>query len=182
MKHTQVRASTIALAIAMSGPVFAGGYIGAGIGLASIDVCGDLIAAGATSCDDEDTGFKIFGGYDFNENIGIEGGYTDYGELTASDGITTVTAELTAFAISGKGAIPLNDNISVFGKLGVAFWDAEASASGFGSADADDTDLTYGIGAEFDVNETFGVRGEWERLDADGEDVDLLSISAILKF
>ena len=182
MKHIYLKTSVIALALALSGSAFAGGYVGAGVGQASVDACGDLLALGATSCDDEDTGFKFFGGYELNENIAIEGSYTDYGELSASAGATSVTLEATAFAIAGKGTIPLNDRFSLFAKLGFAFWDAEASAIGFGSVDDDGTDLTYGFGAEVALSDTIGFRGEWERLDADGDDVDLLSISAVLKF
>ena len=34
--------------------------------------------------DDEDDGITIFGGYDFNERFGIEAGYNDLGETTAT--------------------------------------------------------------------------------------------------
>lgn len=57
----------------------------------------------------------------------------------------------------------------------MAFWDAQAYAKGFGSVDDDGTDLTVGLGAEVAVSETVGIRGEWERLDADSDDVDLIS-------
>jgi OOP family OmpA-OmpF porin len=182
MKRNTLKTSIIVLAVAMSGPAFAGGYLGAGIGQASTDICDELFALGATSCDEEDTGFKFFGGYEMNQNIAIEGSYMDYGELDASDGSTSVNADVTALALSVKGMIPLNENFSIFAKLGAAFWEADASATGFGSIDEDGTDLIYGLGAEIAINKTFGVLGEWEQLDADGEDVDLLSISAIMRF
>ena len=182
MSYRLLQVSAIMFATAVSVPAFAGGYVGAGAGQASADVCGELHALGATRCDDEDTGFKIFGGYQVNENFAVEGSYVDYGDITASDGEVSLKGEITAFAISGVGVIPVTEQFSIFGKLGVAFWDAEASASGFGSVSDDGTDLTYGVGAGFDVTDAFGLRGEWERLDSDGDDVDLLSVSAVLKF
>jgi OOP family OmpA-OmpF porin len=160
----------------------AAGYVGAGIGQSSVDVCDELLLLGATQCDDEDTGFKVFGGVEMNRNLALEATYTDYGEMTASSGLTAVTVETTALAIAGKGTVPLSDTFALFGKLGLAFWDAEASATGFGSIEDDGTDLTYGLGVELSLSEVFGIRGEWERLDADGDDLDLLSVSAVLRF
>ena len=73
----------------------------------------------------------------------------------------------------------------VFAKLGMAYWNDEAKATaGLGSASEDDdgTDLTFGGGVEFSFVQEFGLRGEWERIDFDGEDVDLLSISGVFNF
>ena len=183
MKHTNIRITAMALALTMSGYVIAGGYVGAGIGQTNVDACSDLYAAGATTCDDEDTGFKFFGGYDINKNFAIEAGYTDAGEVSASGGGGTATAELTALSLYGKGTVPLNETFSLFGKVGLASWEADLSATGYGSLGSEDgTDLAIGIGGEFNVNNTFGVRAEWERVDADDVDVDMLSISAVMKF
>jgi OOP family OmpA-OmpF porin len=102
--------------------------------------------------------------------------------MTASAGPLAVTVETSALAIAGKGTVPLGNNFALFGKLGLAFWDAEASAAGFNSIEDDGTDLTYGLGVELSLSEVMGIRGEWERLDADGDDLDLLSVSAVLRF
>ena len=59
-----------------------GFYAGAGIGELSVDFEGDLDES-PLSFDDGDTAFRVFGGWQFNENFGLEGGYIDGG--TASE-------------------------------------------------------------------------------------------------
>jgi len=171
--------------IAISGyafPVFADGYIGVGVGEATINVCSDLQASGATTCDENDTGFKLFGGWRLNENLAIEGSYSDHGEVDASAPGFRVTAGATALAISVKGAWELANSFSVFGRLGYARWDTDVSITNLGSADDNGYDSTYGLGLEYSLTETLGVRGEWERTSFDSDDVDLLSINLVYRF
>ncbi len=160
----------------------ANGYAGASIGQANVDMCDDVAALGGTACDDKDTGFKIFGGYDFNETFAIEVGYADLGEVSANAGATKITAELNGFYVDAKATIPVNESFGIFGKLGLVRWEAEVNAAGFGSLDDDGTDLTFGIGAEYAFTKQFSLRGEWERFDFDDTDVDLLSIGLVVKF
>ena len=68
-----VLAFVAVLLFAVAGTAAAQGYIGVGAGLTAVDLCDDLFALGATSCDDEDTGLKLFGGYKFNPNFAVEG-------------------------------------------------------------------------------------------------------------
>ena len=58
----------------------AGFYIGGALGQSSFDV----ECARTTSCDDSDSSWKIFGGYQFNKHFALEFGYADLGETTAS--------------------------------------------------------------------------------------------------
>ena len=171
---------------AVAGIAGAQGYIGVGAGITSVDICDEIIALGATSCDDEDTGLKLFGGYKFNPNFAVEGAWIDLGEISASDGVVTVTEEVDGFQLAAVGIIPINPQFGIFGKVGVYMWDvsATASAPGFGSASASDdgTDIMFGAGANWNFSKQFGLRAEWERFDIDGDDVDFLSIGAQFNF
>lgn len=157
-----------------------GFYIGAGGGFTSVDVCGDLVALGATSCDDEDVGFKIFGGLKFNQFFGAEIGYVDLGEVSASLSGVGVDVGADGFQVAAVGTYPI-EQFSLLGKVGVFFWDAEASA-GAASVSDDGTDIMFGVGGEFHFTPQLSVRGEWERYDFDGDDVDMFSASVIYRF
>lgn len=70
-----------------------GWYVGASLGQSNADYSsGDLKSAleaqGATgvvaSVDNTDTGWKLFGGYQLNKNIGFEAAYVNLGSLTGS--------------------------------------------------------------------------------------------------
>jgi len=182
MKRLTLTALAAALGFGAAGnaPAANGLYVGAGVGQASYDVCGDL-GAGLTSCDDEDTGWKVFGGYDFSENLAVEAAWVDLGEVSASVAGGTATAEVDGIAVNLKLTQPLNEAFGIFGKVGFISWDAEGGGVASG-VDDDGNDLTYGLGAEYMFSSQVGVRGEWERFDIDDEDADLLSISAVLKF
>ncbi len=156
-------------------------YIGGGAGLSSIDLCGDPALAGATSCDDEDTGFKIFGGYNFNQNFGVELGWVDLGEISVSGPGGTATAEADGFQAAAVGILPINPQFSIFGKLGVYMWDAEVNAPGISASD-DGTDLMFGVGGAFHFTPQLSIRAEWERFEVDDEDADLISASIVFRF
>jgi OOP family OmpA-OmpF porin len=159
-----------------------GGYVGGSIGITSIDLCGDLFAVGATSCDDEDTGLKVFGGYKFNPNFAVEGGWADFGEISASVGTATVTAESDALFISALGAIPLGKRASIFGKIGLFFWDATIAGTGIAPISDDGSDIMFGAGFGFDFTSQFAMRAEWEVYDLDGDDISMLSVGVQFTF
>lgn len=83
MKSKTIVSTFAFLGVAMSGvaPAMAaddtGFYAGAGAGFTRIKIDDNTLAvAGATAStltkDESDTGFKIFGGYQFNPNIAVE--------------------------------------------------------------------------------------------------------------
>lgn len=186
MKRTYARTIAAVLAIAMwavASSALAGDYYaGLSIGSTTVDICGDASDIGLNSCDDTDTGWRLLGGWNINDNFAVEGSYTDAGQATASALGVSVKAEATAWTISVKAQQALNDMFSVFGRLGYAHWKADLSGTAGLSASDDGNDLNYGVGLQYTINEQFGVRGEWERTDADGTDVDMLSIGVTFSF
>ena len=120
--------------------------------------------------DEDDTAFKILGGYQFHRNFSAE---FSYGNLFDKSGV-----EITTWELVGVGTFPLGNNLSVLGKLGFAMWDADAGI--FGSDDG--TDLTFGVGVQYDLNPKLAIRGQWQRYDVSDEDADLFSIGLIYRF
>tara|TARA_R110002167_G_scaffold366280_1_gene594256 strand:- start:3072 stop:3677 length:606 start_codon:yes stop_codon:yes gene_type:complete len=189
-----------ALATALAAPVFAAEeyYVGGSAGRTDAkEACDGLDSIGFVgSCDDTDTGWKLFGGYRFTPNFGAEAFYADLGEFSASGTIlgdpATANDEANGFGVSAIGTWPISDEFGVFGKLGFFRWDLESSATiGAVSVSVDDkgTDLTFGVGASYSFNESFSIRVEWERFNDVGEedttgksDVDFLSAGVVLSF
>lgn len=184
-------------------------YIGAGYGVSSIDT-GVTGLTGTASLDEDDGGFKIFGGFKFNNYFGIELGYADLGsaELKGNTGDTfilngttltfltngvNIEAEATTILLEGVVFFPMdvitgNDSLKYFEpflKVGVHFWDVEytvaASSLSTVTADDDGTDLVFGAGINFKIIEHLTIRAEWERFDTD-DDVDYFSGSLIFNF
>jgi OOP family OmpA-OmpF porin len=166
---------------------------------------------GAESSDSEDkaSGFKLFGGYAFNENIAVEISYIDMGEIDANsrssgtffdsagipvdgDLFASAKTSVDAFTLDASLSYPVASFAALFVKAGVYNADAELELSKGGSISAESvndsrtessTGLHVGIGANFKVTDAIGLRAEWERLDnveADGRESDVDLISAAL--
>jgi OOP family OmpA-OmpF porin len=155
-------------------------YFGASAGITTADVCDDIGGPGI-SCDDEDTGLKIFGGFGVNPNFAVELGWVDVGEATATGPGGTATLEADGFQFAAVGIFPIGQRFDVFGKIGMYMWDASVSGPG-GSVSDDGTDLMFGIGGTWKIGQRLGLRAEWERFDVDDIDIDLVSVGVTFSF
>lgn len=201
-----------ATSIAISSVAQAAGWYG-GVGFGNSKIKDDTFCSDAaslfdpgSSCssDDTDTGWKVFIGNQFNKNAAIEFGYIDLGKTTGSAsgtvlGIPTTASadgEAKGFNLSFVGSLPVSNEFSVLGRIGLFRWDVDVSASanvgGFPASVSDSatgTDFTFGIGAQYDFSKSAGVRVEWETFqdvgdqDSTGQsDVELLSLSLVFRF
>lgn len=180
MKMTAISGMVLAMGIISNAVAAEGFYMGASAGAMKYDVCGDLAGLGSTSCDDKDTGWKLFGGYEFNANFALEGAWVDLGKVSASGPGGSASAESDGFAVVAKGTLPLGDQFGIFAKAGFFLWDVAGGGLAAG-IDDNGTDLTYGVGAQYMLTDQFGIVAEWERYDSGG-DADLLSLGAMIKF
>src|SRR6185295_4339878 len=178
---TAIAAFALAASMAAQADTQPGFYAGAGLGTTKI--ADD--AFDGSGIDESDTGFKIFGGYVFNENWGVEVSYFDFGEASASGGGDSVSIGVSGLSASGVGRLPINDMFAVYGKLGFASYDVDAkfNIAGFGrgSASDSDSDLIYGVGGALSFGGNFEARLEYEALNVDG-DASMISVSGLFRF
>ena len=157
-----------AAALTMSGAVLAQGY-GSATSMATVPNFYAGVEVGQADVGPEDDiGFKIFGGYQFHRNIAAEIGY---GMLFDKNDV-----EVTALEFTAVGLFPVTTQFSIVGKLGLANVEADTPA---GSEDK--TELTWGLGVQFDVSRNLGVRALWQRYETD-DSVDWLTIGAMWRF
>ena len=142
-----------------------GFYAGAGLGSARVK---------ADGFKDDDLGFKIFGGYSFNDYLAAEVEYLD-GGTAKDDGIKLKPEQ---FGVSVLGSLPVNETFSLFARVGFTSWEVKQSGGG----KEDDEDLLYGLGAALNIGEQFQVRAEYEAVDVDGGDFDFWGVSGVFKF
>lgn len=167
-------------------------YLGAGIGQSKAKSACEGAAAAGFSCDDSDTGYRIFGGYKFNKNFAAEVGYAELGKATASGLVLGVPVsgnwKARAWDVVAVGIMPLGEQFSLLGKLGFALWRLDASLLGTTVASPTGTDLTWGIGGQYDFTNKVGMRVEWQKYKDIGDDttgksdVAVFSASALFKF
>ncbi len=183
-------------------------YIGGNYGKtkATIDdvrITNSLVGYGATSISitdrNDDKGFKVFLGYQFNKYFSLEGGYFDLGKygFTATmvpAGSLTGDIKLNGFNVDLVLNIPITEKFSFFGRVGANNAEAKDTFAGTGSVHVSkpnpsqrDTNIKFGGGLQYDFTKSFGMRLEAERYrinDAVGNkgDVDLFSAGLLIRF
>jgi opacity protein-like surface antigen len=124
--------------------------------------------------------FKL--GKQFSPNFALEG---RIGLGVADDDIDVggipVSLEVdNYYGVYGKAILPLSETASVYGLLGFTRGKLTISANGFSQSDSD-SDLSFGLGAEFTVAPTAFVSVEWARL-LKGDDYKVNGISLGIGF
>lgn len=157
-----------------------GGYVGASLGQTTFTIwCASDPSIVITSCDDKDTGWKLFGGYRFNRYFAAEAAYYNWGKSTGSGTVSgvpfNVSAKTTSKAIAAVGSLPLGQGFSAFAKLGYMFTEQERGGPTF-----DDEEYFRGFGATYAFSRNWVVRGEWEK--ANQLKAEMLSLGAEFRF
>lgn len=188
-------------------------YIGGNIGQsrAKIDnarILANLQGLGIpSSISDDNNGnaYKLFGGYQFNKNFALEGGYFNLGQF----GYTTTTLppalagtlngriKLQGLNIDAVGMLPFTEKFSAFGRIGAQYAQAKDNFSGTGSsaiavlANANPSKNAFnpkvGLGLQYDFTRSVGMRVEAERFrinDAIGNtgDINMYSLGLVYRF
>lgn len=130
-------------------------------------------------------------GSNLNRYFSIEGrlglGLSD-DTVTATSGTTTASLSIeidTLIGVYGVGHVPLGKSSSLYALVGLTQVDATASASatdiGSASTSDDESDLSYGIGADIGILYNLWVNVEYVQY-LDKSDFDVSAIALGLKF
>ena len=155
-------------------------YIGGNVGRTDYGSC-----PSSASCDTRDTGYRLYGGYQFHPNIGVELGYVDLGKATANVGGLGGDVKADGWTAHVVGSIPVWNRFALFGRVGAIHGESKTGGA-FGSHKDRGTDLAYGAGVRFGVTNNLDVSAEWDRFRFDttnrDADVDLISVGLRFKF
>jgi len=152
--------------------------------------------------EDSDVGYKLLGGYKFNKNFAVEGGYFNLGEFgfTASyapASTFTGNIKLQGLNLDAVGILPFTEKFSAFGRVGLIYSEGKDGFTGTGAGTAvaaadpnpkeSEANYKYGVGLQYDLTRALSLRGEWERYrvnDSVGNkgDVDMLSVGLVFMF
>lgn len=154
------------------------------------------VAAASSSTDNKDTAFKVFGGYQFNRNIALEGGYfylgkNSFNAATIPAGTLAGSNKVQGVNLDLVATLPLSERFSALARVGVQQAWSKSSYSGTGAAAGvagsskrNDTNAKYGLGVQYEISPAMLLRGEVERYrikNAVGQrnDVDVVSVSLV---
>lgn len=155
------------------------------------------------SVDDTDTAWKAYVGFSINQYVAVEGGFADLGKVDTRFGATVGPNQVDAILsdtyrvhpVLGDGwfgAVVLSwpvspDRFSLTARAGLIGWesdiDVEVVQGGTGSVSDRDsgTDMLYGAGLEWHLNEQWSLTADWERYKFD-DWVDVPSVGVKFNF
>jgi OOP family OmpA-OmpF porin len=117
-KHLLAALVTFAFAFPLAAHA-AGPYVGINAG--SVE---HKLSVESDAAKENKTGFKLYGGYGFTENFGVELGYAHLGKVNASfdDGFDNGSLSYKAHAIylAGTATLPWTPQFSLFAKAGIS--------------------------------------------------------------
>jgi len=167
----------------------------------ALNIRDGFLASSTTDNTTNDTGYKAQLGYRYG-NFAIEGGYTDLGRSSFTSTTTNAAnntqyfygdASTKLINLDVVGYAPLGKNFSLLGRLGVYNWETDSNVPMPSGELSEITDrgwnVKFGGGLQYDFNDYFGLRAEFERYNGVGNSdttgnrkVNLMSAGAVIKF
>jgi OmpA-OmpF porin, OOP family len=178
----KIAIAVVLLSAVVAPAVAADNYVGLRVGQAKTNIDNNTWAtAGLDSANP--TGWGVFVGHDFTPNFALEAEYLNLGEIKSGDN----SVKSTGFSVSGVGSFPINEQFSLFGKLGYAVITGKPGCpAGCNFGDQNNRAVTYGLGGQFNVSPAVGIRLAWDRYHfndtAWNGNANLVSIGALFKF
>jgi OmpA-OmpF porin, OOP family len=183
-------------------------YVGLSVGksrarLGEEDIARRVLTPGTTltgtRSDSRDTGYKAFGGYQFNRYLGAELGFFDLGQFsqqstTAPAGTLDGSVRFRGANLDLVGTLPFTDRFAAIGRVGALYTRTRGHYSGTGAANVvnptpskRDTTVKWGAGLQYAISPSLLVRAEGERYrihDAVSgrNNVDMYTVSLIVPF
>lgn len=150
------------------------------------------------SSERQDTGYKVFGGYQFHKNFALEAGYFNLGKFTYGTSVPGGTLngryEIEGVNLDLVGTMPLSTKWSALARIGVQHANTRAgfSGPGFPATASQDTssrvnNMKVGLGLQYEITPSVLLRGEAERFRvrdgiANNGDVNYYSMSLVFPF
>jgi len=118
--------------------------------------------------------FRIAGGVHINPIFAVEGGYSMIADsiVNTNFGGGTTGQEIiksSALSVAGVANLAVNDAFSLIGKLGLAHSKIDYTCTTTGAAvcnpatvSGSKTNLTFGLGAQYNINQQFAIRAQYE--------------------
>lgn len=159
------------------GAMAQGWYAGGAVGNSELDAWGG----------DDDTSWRIAGGYRFGPNFAVEAMYHDFGIFRRGG----ARAEASALSLGGVGLLPLSRQWTLFAKAGVARTDTDVRVRTPGRSVTEgdkDFSLLAAFGVGWQVTPAVEVRIDYEIVDdvkfraSRDSDIETFGIGATYRF
>ena len=134
-------------------------YAGADVGRTEID-----------DFSDRDTSIGAFVGYNFHQNFAVEAGFRRLADYDVRTGGFNTKLRADQTALSVIGSLPVAQNLSVYGRLGVNYLEVKAESGAYSATDST-TKALYGVGLSYAFTPAVSARVEVQKPASDATNV-----------
>jgi Outer membrane protein beta-barrel domain len=157
---------------------------------------GQLTVDDSTGYDGIATGWNFYTGFEFNRYLAVELGFLNggtaiddyYDDTLVPGSILYVSEEVESTSIHASviGSWPINDDVSVYGRLGIQSWESTLraeinGATVFGPQDDSGADPFYGLGVALNVD-SGQLRLEYDMTKINDFNVGYVSLGVVWRF
>lgn len=141
---------------------------------------------------DDDEGWSLGVGFHIGKHLAIEGTYHDLGsaredsicsdpEVLCAALVAPSSVDSTAVSVSVLPHWPLNEHVSLYGRVGIATWESDVRESFAGTSlrNVDEEELILGAGVRVAVLGPLGAFAEYSRI---ADTFETVSLGATLGF
>lgn len=197
-KKTKLGVAAVVLSSVVGGSAIAaalpGAYVGADVGYGDVHQS----VSGVDSSKDTGLAGRVFTGWQFNQYLATELGWSKFTNATAKVADPFLSANATvktdAVDVVAKGILPVADSVNLYAKAGAAYVlsRADGSASAFGFTNKFDMKEnkwfpTFGAGATYDFTPNVAADLSYSRIQKTGNtdlfnSTDLYTVGLIYSF
>ena len=112
---------------------------------------------------------KLFAGYNFDEKLGVEAGVTNFHKTDFQRAGVNGSTEGYGTYVAAKYTMPVNEQLSAYGKLGVQHSERKLNTT-VGNFKDKDSGAYAGLGVQYKLNQDTALVAEYERY---GKDKDV---------
>lgn len=205
MKKVILGALLLVLPCMASADGLPSGYVGVSGGLAAIDAgnyvnnsANSIVGLGYTSAlvtsEQGSVSYKVFTGYNVNDNISVEAFYANLGSYNITLDTTgpvrsaTGTNTATAYGVDVLAKLPVGKNNPVYLRVGYFQVKKDTTLAGNliigGNASLSNTssDFKFGIGRDYGIAENSSLRIDWEYYNDKDMPANVFSLGLVANF
>lgn len=150
-----VGAAVLLSTAVLADPNSSGAYVGTGFGTTGYADDNYVRDIGRTALDKSNSGYKFYGGYQFNNIVGVEVGYTDYGKFSAVQDYSQEADSLSVGANVGYSF--LDGQLRPFGIFGLGFVSLDIQNSPVSLPEDNTFTYHYGVGVQYEPDVLMGL-------------------------
>jgi OOP family OmpA-OmpF porin len=119
-----------------------------------------------TICKKKGSAYRVFGGWQFNRNFGVEAAFSDLGKASSSSATVDETIKVRVSELTLVGSYPATERFAIYGKVGGYYAQSTADTTTSGVTQRlteSNGGITFAGGLQFYMMPSLALRGEGQR-------------------